>query len=163
MIIYDLPPPILSAIPRPHSLLLQAATAQGETCTRTPTHRSITVTHTHTLSLSHFSCFPVKSNISQAQFAIMSFALSHTTEVATQLAQLSPCSMLSSEKQRYHPIRCFGNQMLHFSRSRLRIKWHMADESLWYLSHSLHASCFFVVPNFQQLDPINPGKPRELK
>lgn len=65
--------------------------------------------------------------------------------------------MLFSEKQRHHPIRRFENLMLHFSRSRLCIKWHMADESLWYLSLS-PCIMFFIVPNFQQLDLINPGK-----
>lgn len=45
-------------------------------------------TNTHTVFFTNISFFPVKSNISQAQFAIMSFALSYTTEVGTLLAKL---------------------------------------------------------------------------
>lgn len=41
--------------------------------------------------------------------------------------------------------------------SPLCIKWHMADVSLWYLSLS-PCIMFSTVPNFQQLDLINPGK-----
>lgn len=86
----------------------------------------------------------------------MSFAPSYATEVGTQLVKLSSSSVPFAGKQR-HPIRCFENQMLHFSCSPLSIKWHMADESLWYLSLS-PCIMFFIVPNFQQLDLINPGK-----
>lgn len=77
--------------------------------------------------------------------------------IIQKVAKLSPpLSLLSSEKQR-HPIHHFEKPILHFSRSSLGIKWHMADESLWYL---FLAPCimFFIVPNFQQLDLINPGK-----
>lgn len=63
--------------------------------TRAHTHKNakhsgvlLKQTNTHTVFFTNISFFPVKSNISQAQFAIMSFALSYTTEVGTLLAKL---------------------------------------------------------------------------
>lgn len=104
MIIYDLPHPILSAIPRPHLLQLQAATVQERTCTHTDT-KYFTVcalarwpnTHTrmHTIWLFPISC-SVQNNISPGQFAVLSSAL---------LWELSKLHLICTVK----------NQMLHFS------------------------------------------------
>lgn len=75
----------------------------------------------------------------------------------------TPSHRLNRNFPNFHPGVCcppryrFENPILHFSHSLLGIKWHMADTSLWYL---FLAPCimFFIVPNFQQLDLINPGK-----
>lgn len=176
MIIYDLPPPILSAFPRPHLLMLQAATVLEKTCTHAPVHtqmpNTVTCAHMHSWklcsskqahTLSHF--FPTSHSFqlkaTYLRHSLLSSHLHYHTANSrsgyTQLAKLSLSSVLFSEKQRHQPIRCFENQMLPFSCSPLCIKWHMADESLWCLSLS-PCIIFFIVPNFQQLDLINPGK-----
>lgn len=94
MIIYDLPPPILSAIPRPHLLQLQAATVRQETCTHTQMPDTVTCVHTCTArkqTNTRIWFSPGKSNISHAQFAIMS---------KWEPTKLHPVS----EKQRHHPF-----------------------------------------------------------
>lgn len=110
---------------------------------------------TRRLSFSSISFCP-KQHISGTVFYHVIGSVAQT-EVGTQLSKLHRTNMLFSKKQRHHPIRCLKNLMLHISHSPLCIKWHMADKSLWYLSLS-PCIMFFIVPNFQQLDLINPGK-----
>lgn len=112
-------------------------------------------TNIHTLFLPHMPFSPFKSSILYLG-TVWYHVICAIIQTKQKLAKLFPCGVLSSEKQR-HPLHSFEHQILHFSRSPPGIKWHMADESLWYL---LLAPCimFFIVPNFQQLDLINPGK-----
>lgn len=71
---------------------------------RTNTHTHIQ-RHTHTVFFPHISFFPVKSNIFLAQFTILSFALSYTTEGRTQLAKLYPISQQHTHMHTHpHPV-----------------------------------------------------------
>lgn len=130
MIIYDPPPPILSAIPGPYSLQLQAAPA-WEKKKKKHVHTCAHIQMPNNFCSHVFMDTPLTLKTAHLRCTLL-YAPSYTAESGAWLAKMFP--FLSFRCKDILPIKAQAQLLF-----GLGFKWHAADESLWcFVSFSMH-------------------------